>query len=127
LTEIAELKPLQGRPTLTIIGLKGEPDESLHSFQSVRRISPNGKIVAIGKRLGRIEFNEILKGGANAVVFDVGSSEALLKVFDLAFLGQHVVILDPWSGSIASLENAQTLIVAGPPRSRQRSQREKLN
>ena len=93
LPEIPHLRLSPGRPLLTILGLWGGLDETLRAVQSLRRISPGCKIVAIGEHFGKLDFQEILNSGVDAIVFNVGSSEALLKAIDLAFLGQQLVIL----------------------------------
>jgi two-component system, NarL family, nitrate/nitrite response regulator NarL len=92
-SEIPHLRLSPGRPLLTILGLWGGLDETLRAVQTVRRIIPGCKIVAIGEHFGDLDFQEILNSGVDAVVFNVGSSEALLKAIDLAFLGQQLVIL----------------------------------
>jgi two-component system, NarL family, nitrate/nitrite response regulator NarL len=92
-SEIPHLRLSPGRPLLTILGLWGGLDETLRAVQTVRRIIPGCKIVAIGEHFGDLDFQEILNSGVDAIVFNVGSSEALLKAIDLAFLGQQLVIL----------------------------------
>jgi two-component system nitrate/nitrite response regulator NarL len=90
LSEIRDLRLSPGLPLLTILGLWRGLDDTLRTVQSVRRIIPGCKIVAIGEHFRDFEF---LKSGVDAIVFNVGSSEALLKAIDLAFLGQQLVIL----------------------------------
>jgi len=94
-SEIPHLRLSPGRALLTILGLWGGLDETLRAVQTVRRIIPGCKIVAIGEHAGDLDFREILSSGVDAIVFNVGSSEALLKAIDLAFLGQQLVILGP--------------------------------
>ena len=92
-SEIPHLRLSPGRPLLTILGLWGGLDETLRAVQTVRGIIPACKIVAIGEHFGDLDFQELLNSGVDAIVFNVGSSEALLKAIDLAFLGQQLVIL----------------------------------
>ena len=91
--EIPMSKFPAGPQMLAILGLCDELSDTLQAIRSLREAVPDAKIVAIGERHGDLDFNEILKGGANAVVFNAGSGEGLLKVFDLTLLGQQVVIL----------------------------------
>jgi two-component system, NarL family, nitrate/nitrite response regulator NarL len=91
-SEIPRLRLSPGRPLLTMLGLSGGLEETLQMVQSVRRTLPASKIVAIGEHFGDLELHDILNSGVDAIVFNVGSSEALLKVIDLAFLGQQLVI-----------------------------------
>jgi two-component system nitrate/nitrite response regulator NarL len=93
LPEIPHLRISPGRPLLTIIGLWGGLDETLLTVQGVRRLVPGCKIVAIGEHFGDLDFQELLNSGVDAIVFNVGSSEAFLKSIDLALLGQPLVIL----------------------------------
>jgi two-component system nitrate/nitrite response regulator NarL len=53
------------------------------------------KIVAISERSNGNDFQKILDGGLDAVVFNVGSSDALQKILDLVLVGQQVAILGP--------------------------------
>jgi two-component system nitrate/nitrite response regulator NarL len=91
--EMPKSKFPAGPQTLAILGLCDELSDTLQAIRSLREAIPDAKIVALGERHGDLDFNEILKGGANAVVFNAGSGEGLLKVFDLTILGQQVVIL----------------------------------
>jgi len=99
-SEIPKLKFPSGPPTLGILGLGDNLEEMLRTIKCVRELIADGKIVAIGERYGHLDFNEILNAGVDCIVFNVGSGEGLLKVFDLTFLGQQVVIL----GSTARTE-----------------------
>jgi two-component system nitrate/nitrite response regulator NarL len=91
--EIREPRLQLKRPALIVLGVWGAYQETLRAVQSARRIIPASKIVAIGERFGDVDFQEILDSGVDAVVFNVGSSEALLKAIDLVFLGQQLVFL----------------------------------
>ena len=91
-SEIPHLRLSPGRPLLTMLGLSGGLDETLQMVQCVRRTVPGSKIVAIGEHFGDLELKDILNSGVDAIVFNIGSSEALLKVIDLVFLGQQLII-----------------------------------
>jgi two-component system, NarL family, nitrate/nitrite response regulator NarL len=93
-SEIPELKLPPEPPTLAILGLRGRLDETLQAVQSLRKIIRGGKIVAISERYGHRDFNEFLNSGVDGIIFNVSSGETLLKVLELALLGQQVVILD---------------------------------
>jgi two-component system nitrate/nitrite response regulator NarL len=77
----------------------------------VRRAIEVCKLVAIGERSRDQEVQELLNGGIDAIVFNVGSSEALRKVLDLALIGQQVVILGRAPES-ASLDHSAPSLVA---------------
>jgi len=108
--EIPKLKLPSGPQMLAILGLRDEPSETLQAVRSLREVIPDGKIVAIGERYGRLDFGEIFECGADGIVFNVGSGEGLLKVFDLTFLGQQVVILDSTARSKPHREEAQPIV-----------------
>jgi two-component system, NarL family, nitrate/nitrite response regulator NarL len=91
-SEIPHLRLSPGRPILAMLGLSGGLDETLQMVQCVRRKFPGCKILALGEHFGALELKDILNSGVDAIVFNVGSSEALLKVIDLAFLGQQLII-----------------------------------
>jgi len=105
-SEIPKSKLPSGPHTLAILGLCDELADTLQAIRNLREAIPDAKIVAIGERHGDLDFNEILKGGANAIVFNAGSGEGLLKVFDLTLLGQQVVILSSTARSKPHREEA---------------------
>lgn len=112
--EVPKLKLPSGPQMLAILGLRDEPSETLQAVRSLREVIPDGKIVAIGERYGRLDFGEIFECGADGIVFNVGSGEGLLKVFDLTFLGQQVVILDLTARSKPHREEAQPIVPFDP-------------
>jgi len=93
-SEIPYLKLSPGRPLLIILGLLRGRDETLRAVQDVRQAVKVVKLVAVGESL-RDDFREINDDGIDAIVFNVGSSDALLKVLDLVLIGQQIVILAP--------------------------------
>jgi len=92
-SEIPDLKLSPGRSLLTLLGLLRGRDETLRAVQGVRHAVKVAKLVAVGERLGDHNFQEILNGGVDAIVFNVSSSDALLMALDLTLIGQEVVIL----------------------------------
>jgi two-component system, NarL family, nitrate/nitrite response regulator NarL len=109
MSEIPELRLTPGLPALAILGLRSGLDETLQAVQSLRKIVPDGKIVAIGERYGHLDFKEILNCGVDGIVFNIDSGEALLKVFDLVFLRQQVVIFDHTAHSVPHHQQAPLL------------------
>jgi len=92
-SDIPDLKLSTGRAVLTLMGLSRGRDESLRTVQRVRDAIKGCKLVAVGERFSDHDFQEILKGGVDAIVFDIASSDALLKTLDLTFIEQQLVIL----------------------------------
>ncbi len=81
-------------PQLAILGLSGTAQDNVDAVRKLRDLSPECKIVAIGDRADIFDLNQLLNCGIDSILFNVASAEALLKVFDLVLLGQHVIILD---------------------------------
>ena len=81
-------------PQLAVLGLSGNLQENAASIRKLRELWPECKVVALGDRAGLFELKDILNCGFDGILFNVASAEALLKVFDLVLLGQHVVIFD---------------------------------
>jgi two-component system nitrate/nitrite response regulator NarL len=92
-SEIPDLKLSRERAFLIVLGLSRGREETLHIVRSVRQTIKVCKLVVIGERSREHAFQEFLNGGVDAIAFNVGSSDALLKVLDLALIGQQVVIL----------------------------------
>jgi two-component system, NarL family, nitrate/nitrite response regulator NarL len=93
ISEIPDLKLPPEHALLIILGLSCGRDETLRAVQCVRQAVKVAKLVAVGERLGDHSFQEILNGGVDAIVFNVGSSDALLTALELTLIGQQVVIL----------------------------------
>jgi two-component system nitrate/nitrite response regulator NarL len=81
-------------PQLAILGLSGDSQENSDAVRKLREFSPECKIVAIVERADIFDLNQLLNCGIDSILFNVASAEALLKVFDLVLLGQHVIIFD---------------------------------
>src|SRR4051812_13373578 len=92
-SEISDLKLSPERALLIVLGLSCGREETLRAAQGVRHAIKVYKIVAVGERLDDCDFQEIFNGGIDAIVFNVGSSVALLKALELILIGQQVVIL----------------------------------
>jgi len=92
-SEIPDLKLSPKRALLILLGLSCGRDETLRTVQRVRHDIKVYKLVAVGEHFGDHDFQEILNGGVDAIVFNVGSSDALLKALELTLIGQQVVIL----------------------------------
>lgn len=92
-SEIRGLILPRERPLLTVLGLPNGADTVLQMADEVHRIIPDSKLLAIGECIGDLDIGEIQNSGLDGIAFDVGSREALLKVFDLALLGQQLVIM----------------------------------
>jgi DNA-binding NarL/FixJ family response regulator len=95
LSALRDIKPPADRPLLAVVGFSCSPCDTLKLVGEVHRLLPGSKVVAVGECFDGLDLAHVQDSGIDGIVFDVDSSEALLKAFDLALLGQQLVIMKP--------------------------------
>jgi two-component system, NarL family, nitrate/nitrite response regulator NarL len=97
-SEPAELPPAwcpKGHRTLAIVGV-GRQNGNLHqaaeSIRQLRSLMPDGKVVLVIETAGPIDLQRVLALAPDACIFDLGSRDTLIKVLELAFSDQRVLV-----------------------------------
>lgn len=108
-SDLAEIPLPTGRPALAILGIAADFDDAIEEVQALRQQLPTCTIVVVGELIGEVNGEEILRNGANGVLLNVSSREVLLKVLELSFLDQQLIVVGPRTASNVCDENVVTI------------------
>jgi len=93
-----------GGPTLAIVGMENENlDETAESIRVLRSLMPDGKVALIVGKNGAIDIRRVLTLSPDACIFNRGSRDILIKILELTFMDQRVLV---WSDSTAMTASA---------------------
>ena len=93
-----------GGPTLAIVGMENENlDETAESIRVLRSLMPDGKVALIVGKNGAIDIRRVLTLSPDACIFNLGSRDILIKILELTFMDQRVLV---WSDSTAMTASA---------------------
>jgi two-component system nitrate/nitrite response regulator NarL len=67
-------------------------DEVSESIRLLRSSSPDGKVVLVAETDGGIDPRRVLALSPDACIFNLGSRDALIKVLELVFLDERVLV-----------------------------------
>lgn len=98
-----------GGPTLAIVGMENENlDETAESIRVLRSLMPDGKVALIVGKNGAIDVRRVLTLSPDACIFNPGSRDILIKIFELAFMDQRVIVLSDSTATTASAPASKT-------------------
>jgi two-component system nitrate/nitrite response regulator NarL len=104
LAELPRISYPHGGPTLAIVGVEKEtPDETAESIRVLRSLMPDGKVALIVGKNGAIDIRRVLTLSPDACIFNRGSRDILIKILELTFMDQRVLV---WSDSTAMTASA---------------------
>jgi two-component system, NarL family, nitrate/nitrite response regulator NarL len=93
--ELSSVRGPKGQQSLAIVGidLKNENlDEIAESVRLVRSLLTDSKVVLVAESDGGIDSQRILALSPDGCIFNLGSRDALIKVFELIFLDHRVFL-----------------------------------
>jgi len=103
-TELPRISYPLGGPTLAIVGMENENlDETAESIRVLRSLMPNGKVALIVGKNGAIDVRRVLTLSPDACIFNLCSRDILIKILELTFMDQRVLV---WSDSTAMTASA---------------------
>jgi two-component system, NarL family, nitrate/nitrite response regulator NarL len=101
----------KGQSTLAIVGIdlqNGNLDEFAESIRLLRSLMPDGKVVLVADTAGRIDLQRALAFAADAFIVNLGSRDVLIKILELTFMDQRVLVLSDSMAKVASDSSAKT-------------------
>jgi len=78
-------------------------DETAESIRVLRSLMPDGKVALIVGKNGAIDIRRVLTLSPDACIFNRGSRDILIKILELTFMDQRVLV---WSDSTAMTASA---------------------
>jgi len=93
-----------GGPTLAIVGMENENlDETAENIRVLRSLMPDGKVALVVGNNGAIDVRRVLALSPDACIFNLCSRDILIKILELTFMDQRVLV---WSDSTAMTASA---------------------
>lgn len=108
-SDLTEIPLPTGWPALAILGISGDFDHAVEEVHALRQQLPACTIVVVGELTGELNGEEILRNGANGVLLNVSSREVLLKVLELSFLDQQIIVVGPRTARNGCDDNVATI------------------
>jgi two-component system nitrate/nitrite response regulator NarL len=109
--EPSELPPncrRREQPTLAMVGTDrqdGNLDKAAESIRVLRSLMPEGKVVLVVETDGPIDLRLVVAISPNACIFNLGSRDVLIKILELVFADQRVLVFDKSIATAAASEN----------------------
>jgi two-component system nitrate/nitrite response regulator NarL len=95
-SEIKHVHTSPGARTLIILGVEesnGNSFEASEHIKTLRSLFPDSTIVVVAETHAPANFQQILMAGPDGYVANLASRDVLLKLLDVALLGQQVIVL----------------------------------
>jgi two-component system nitrate/nitrite response regulator NarL len=107
--ELTRISYPLGGPTLAIVGMENENlDETAESIRVLRSLMPDGKVALLVGKNGAIDVRRVLTLSPDACIFNPGSRDILIKIFELTFMDQRVIVLSDSTATTASAPASKT-------------------